>query len=198
MTAESLFVALGVSAGVIQLIGYGLYLVLNRSSTNTGSWLIWALSAFFDLFSYEYITGGDIIKNILPAVCALACVLTFLILLYRRQFGSPDRVDWYLVVADGAISALWWLSLLDGLTANLLLQATTLTAVIPMARGLLAGVDREHLLPWQLWFTAYVLHTLSVTTRLNHWSELAYPLTTACSCLIIITIEVRMKFKAGV
>jgi hypothetical protein len=172
---DSISNILGISAGVTQLVGYYVYVRVTNGHANTGSWLIWTLSAGVDLVSYDFVTGGDVYKNILPAACALACVVTFLILLFRGKFQKPDSTDWNIVGADSAISFVWWQAWVSGILANLMLQATTVASAIPMIRGMLSGQEQEDTRPWAIWTAAYVCHFVAVSMQLDHWSELAYP-----------------------
>ncbi|MDP2816497.1 MAG: hypothetical protein Q8O19_07445, partial [Rectinemataceae bacterium] len=67
---------LGFMAGAVQLIGYWVYNKGAGEKINTGSWSIWAIAGIVDLVSY-FVMTGDWVKNILPAVCAVAAVGTF-------------------------------------------------------------------------------------------------------------------------
>ena len=183
------FFILASLAGIIQLVGYWVYVRVNTNTVNCGSWLIWTLSAVVDLVSYVYVTDSNWPKNILPAACALACVCTFLYLLLRGKFNMPDKSEWAMVTGDTLISVAWWQNILSVVGANLMLQASTLFAAIPMIRGLIKGKEHEDVRPWLLWASAYLCHTAAVAIDLTKWYELAYPLAnlaTAVAVLIVI------------
>ncbi len=194
MDLTGLSVTFGVMAGVIQLIGYFVYLKLSKGKANTGSWLIWTLSAVVDLISYSYVTGGDIVKEILPAACALACVLTFSYLLIKGRFGKPDKADWFMIGADTAISIAWWQQIMNAIAANLMLQVSTVASAFPMVRGILKGKEKESLAPWVIWTTAYACHIVSVSTSLDRWEELAYPVANGfMNVAVIMAILYKLR-----
>lgn len=193
MSAGYISIILGIASGMIQLFGYVIYLKLNKGDTNAGSWLIWTLSAGIDLYSYDYITKGDLIKEILPITCAVACIVTFMCLLVRGHFRMPDKTDWRLISFDTLISIVWWQNLVSAIAANIMLQVTTLMSAVPMIRGIISGKEEENPIPWAIWSTAYMLQTGSVILRLDHWSELAYPVSNAISHLAILYAAVQMQ-----
>lgn len=191
-----LSVTFGVMAGVIQLVGYAVYVRLSNGHANTGTWLIWTLSAGVDLVSYDFITNSDLSKNILPAACATACVMTFTFLLVKGRFAKPDKTDCGMITADSAISIVWWLDVVTGITANLLLQATTLASALPMIRGLITGKEQERLLPWMLWTSAYIIHTGAVLLSLKHWSELVYPIVNVIMHGTVLVVAYKTRSPA--
>ncbi len=187
------FFILASLAGIVQLIGYWVYVRVSDGHVNTGSWLIWTLSAGIDLVSYLYVTDADWPKNILPAACALACVVTFLYLFVRGRFKMPDRTEWGMVTADSVISLAWWGNLLGVIGANLMLQASTLVSAVPMIRGMLSGKEREDVRPWAIWSTAYICHTAAIGLDLSHWSELAYPIANAIMNISVLGVAIKMR-----
>lgn len=184
---NQLSIILGVAAGVIQLTGYIVYLKVTKQA-NTGSWAIWTFGAILDLVSYIVLTG-DWVKNILPAVCAFACIYTFGYMLWKRRFGSPDAVDWTFFVLDSVITVVWW-RWATVVFANLLYQVSTLLSFVPMIRGQLRGTEKEHPFPWFIWTLAYGLFTASVALRLERWEELAYPVVHVVTHLAVMVIAV--------
>ncbi len=169
------FFFFGVMAGVVQLVGYWVY-VKGDTETNIGSWLIWTMSAAVDVYYFDYVTQSNFVKEILPAVCGIACIMTFLIMCARGRFGWPEMADWIFIGFDVTISLAWWLDLTDGLTANFLIQASTVISAIPMVRGIRNGKATEHQLPWLIWTLAYVLHLVTVLLELKSLHETLYPL----------------------
>ena len=187
------FFILASAAGIIQIIGYVVYVKVSEGPVNTGSWLIWTLSAGVDLVSYLYVTEVNWIKNLLPAACAIACVVTFLHLLFRGHLSWPDKSEWGMVVTDSVISVAWWTNLLTVIGANLMLQASTILSAIPMIRGLLLAKEREDYRPWALWSSAYFCHLMAVCLQLGHWSELAYPIANLIMNMAVMFVVIKLK-----
>jgi len=175
MDYYNLFFILATTAGIVQLFGYWIYVQSIDGKVNAGSWLIWTLSAGVDLISYLYVTEANWLKSILPAACALACIVTFLFLLTKGHFSMPDKSEWGMVAVDTVISLTWWAKILSVIGANLMLQASTLFSAIPMIRGLLSGKETEAVRPWAIWTLAYTIHTAAICLALDSWVELAYP-----------------------
>jgi len=176
-------VGFGVASGVVQLIGYWIYSQYS-SKINIGSWMIWTFGAFVELVSYYFMTEGDLVKIILPAACAVACILCFLTALVRRRFGWPDKVTWWFVGADVAIT-LVGLALHNATVANLLYQVSFALSLVPMLRGMMRDEEREHPFPWLVWSVAYGLFLTSVSLRTDwsdwrlwkDWLDVVYPTT---------------------
>lgn len=190
MSLEQFTLALGIAAGGFQLIGYYVYLRVTKNA-NTGSWAIWTFGAILDVISYASITD-DWVKNILPVVCALACIFTFCYLLKKGRFGWPDKVDWVFLTSDTAITIVWW-QWATAVVANLLYQASTVLSYIPMIRGQLSGREPEKPFPWVLWTIAYALYTASVALRLDSWEELAYPGVHLLTSVVVLWIALAKR-----
>lgn len=187
MVAIQLSVALGVMAGVVQLLGYFIYNRRSAEKINTGSWSIWALGGIVDLASYFVLTSGDWVINILPIVCCLAAISTFCYALIKKRFSWPDRADWLFVGVDGVVTIVWYFT--NAVTANLLYQISTVLSFIPMYRGQISGRENEQPLPWLIWTLAYALLVASVSLRSQRWEEMMYPLTHVVVCLIVVLIS---------
>ncbi len=167
-------VVLGILAGVIQLIGYGIY-AKRMGEVNTGSWLIWAIGGGIDLVSYIAVTDGDWVVNFLPAVCAFAAVAVFVYGLAMKKFKMPDRTEWVFVGADSVITVIWFYT--NAFLANLLYQVSNVASFYPMVRKMRSGTEKEDSLPWLVWTVAYATLTVAVLLRLHRWEELAYPVS---------------------
>jgi len=195
MLAIQFSVALGIMAGVVQLLGYWLYHKKAGGKVNTGSWLIWALGGSVDLASYFVLSGGDWIINILPIVCTLAALSTFVFCLVQRRFGWPDKTDWLFVGVDGVVTVVWYFT--NAVTANLLYQVSTVLSFIPMYRGQLSGREKEEPLPWLVWALAYTLLIASVSLRSGRWEELMYPITHVIVHLLVVLFALVKKQSRG-
>lgn len=186
-------IVLGFAAGAVQLYGYWVYNSRVGEKINTGSWSIWALAGIVDLMSYLAVTG-DWVVNILPAVCAMAAIGTFIYAIVRKQFSWPDRVDWLFVGADGVITVVWVFT--NAVFANLLYQVSAVSSFVPMWRGQLAGVEKEKPLPWLIWTLAYTLLTASVSLRQERWEEFAYPVSHVATHLVVAIIAI-LKLRSS-
>lgn len=187
MVAIQISVALGIFAGVVQLLGYWVYNKRSAGKINTGSWSIWVIGGTVDLVSYFVLTAGDWVVNILPIVCTLAAIGTFCYALVRRRFGWPDKIDWLFVGVDGVITVVWFFT--NVVVANLLYQVSTVLSFIPMYRGQISGREKEQPLPWLIWTLAYALLVASVSLRSQRWEEMMYPLTHVVVCLVVVLIS---------
>lgn len=185
MDIVTISIVLGFTAGAMQLYGYWVYNRVAGDKINTGSWSMWALAGVIDLASYFAVTG-DWVVNILPAVCALAAIGTFIYAYKRKRFSWPDKTDWAFVGADGAITVVWVFT--NAVFANLLYQANSALSFVPMCRGLLSGREKEKLLPWLVWTLAYSILMWSVLLRFHRWEELAYPVSHVATHLVVATI----------
>jgi hypothetical protein len=167
---------LGITAGVVQLVGYWVYNTRAGKHLNVGSWLIWAIGGLIDLASYAALTHGDFAKDFLPAVCALAAIVTFGYSIYKKRFGWPDKEDFKFLLGDGAITIVWYFT--TTVIANLLYQASAIVSFGPLLRDILSkNGKKEDPLAWAIWTIAYGLLAVSVVLRLNKWEEMAYPVT---------------------
>lgn len=193
MDIEQTSIALGISAGVVQLFGYWLYVRTMSDKVNAASWIIWTLGAFVDLASYIAITG-DWVVNILPAACAFACVLTCLYMVAKRKFGGLDLEGWTFLIVDGGITFLWYTEKLSAVVANVAYQGSTVASFYPLIKGQLNGKDdKEHWSPWFIWTIAYGLLTASVVLRLKGIEELFYPVSHVVLHLIVFMVALYVR-----
>ena len=183
---------LGLVAGALQIIGYILFVRLTKG-TNAGSWLIWTLGAGVDAWTYFLMTSGELAKNALPLACALACLVTFIVMMASRRLGWPDATDWFFVICDGIITYIWLSGSMDVVDANLWLQVSTVFSFIPILRAQLRGKDWEHPLPWFIWTVAYGMLTATVWLDLSRWEELAYPASHAVLHFAVFLVALVKK-----
>jgi hypothetical protein len=185
-------VVLGVTAGIVQFIGYWIYNKRMGQRINVGSWGIWLVGGTIDLVSYLFVSDGDWVVNVLPAVCALAAIVTFGHALTRKRFGWPDKLEWTFLSLDGLITVLWLMT--NALVANVLYQISNVASFVPLTRKLLSGKEQEDSLPWLIWTCAYSLLLMSVLLRLDNWVELAYPASHVAIHLVVFLVA---KWKEG-
>src|SRR3989344_2055367 len=123
----------GVSASLLQIIGYIFYLKkikLGRVRPNTASWSIWAFGSILETVSYIWVTG-DWVKNLLPIVCSISAVILFFYCLTRGHFGKISRLEWILIVMDCVAIFLWWWYH-SATYANLFLMFTAIVSFVPI------------------------------------------------------------------
>jgi hypothetical protein len=170
------------------------FLIYNQGNgkINTGTWLILALSDSVDFLSYFQMTGEDWLKNAIPVSFAIGSVVTFVIALGRRRFSWPDTHDWIVIGLDTLIT-LWWFVSSDETAANLLYQATTVLAFLPMYRGLRKGKEKETFLPWVLWTGAYCIFISTAAFNLARWEEMVYPIVGMLTHGIVIWFVLKDK-----
>lgn len=175
-------------AVVLTLAAFWIY-NQNGSKISTGTWIILAGGDSLDLASYFVMTESWW-KNAVPAAFAVASIITFGYALARKRFAWPDLFDWLIVGMDALITVMWW-QFTTATEANLLYQATTIVAFIPMYRGLLNGRETESLLPWVLWSLAFLLFIAAVISQLQTWEEAIYPAVGFLTHLMVVVIVLK-------
>lgn len=169
-------VFLAVLSGFLQLGGYFSYgreILSGRIKPNTASWSIWTFGALLESSSYIILTG-DLLKNILPAVCAICAIILFLFCLVRGRFKPLDRFEKIIVVADILTIIVWWFSR-SAFYANSLAILTAFISFIPILRHAWRDPRHEDATPWFIWTAAYTSQLLVVLARWEKWEDLFYP-----------------------
>lgn len=181
-------VAAGFIAVALLLSAFWLY-NRNGSKINTGTWVILAVGDSLDFASYSLMTETWW-KDMVPASFALASIITFGYALARKRFAWPDPFDWFIVIADLLITAIWVL-FMTATEANLLYQATSLIAFVPLYRGLLRGTEKETSLPWLLWSFSFLFFFISVMLQLEKWEEIVFPLVGLGTHFVVYILSTR-------
>jgi len=187
-------ISLGISAGLVQIAGYFLYvgkINIGRIKPNTASWTIWAFGAVLESASYVFVTG-DWVKNILPVACALSAVLIFMYCLRNGHFSNPSKFEWFLVFLDCiAIFVWWWYS--SAVYANFLLVITAVISFLPIVLHVWKDPTVEDAKPWFVWTLAYCIMSIVVIARWEKWEDLIYPAVFLVLHMIIgfLAIDVR-------
>ena len=136
--------------------------------------------------------SGDMVKDILPFACSVSCIVIFAAMVRRNGLGRLDRIDYAIIAADVAVTFIWFM--VGATEANLTLQLTEFISFIPLIRGVLRGTDKEEILPWAIWSTAYALMTTAVIMRWEKWEDVVYPVVSLVLC-VIMWIAVKKSKK---
>ncbi|HMO79085.1 MAG TPA: hypothetical protein PJ997_01105 [Candidatus Paceibacterota bacterium] len=153
---------------------------------NAASWFIWAYGSLLNFATYN-IMSGDMVKDILPFMCSVSCMVIFALMVYRNGIGRLDKIDYAIIASDIAVTFIWFL--IGATEANLTLQLTEFISFIPLIRGLLRGTDKEEILPWAIWSVAYTLMTVTVVIRWDKWQDVVYPVVAVVLHMTILVVS---------
>jgi len=188
-------IALGVLIGVIHLLGYWIYYRMSsqhkETNPNTASWSIWAIGSIVNLLTYASMSN-DWVKDILPAICSLACIVVYVGYLRQGKFKMPGLTD-ILIFSLDIVATIVWLVANSPLIGNMACQAGTVLSYIPIIRETMKNPQSERRSPWVLWSMAYVLDVILVIARWNQWGDVVYPATNLILCLIMAIIANRRR-----
>lgn len=204
MQPDSLFIV-GLIAGLLQLLGYILYLSIKKIDPNPMTWLMFSYGTVI-LTILEWDKEATMAELILPLVCSVLGMVVFLRCwlaavkkvhadsgkfhiwpsnlrpgdtLERISFGS----DLFITAGYVISSLLAASSLLDSSNREtaivLFLVLSNLSVIIeflPITKSTYKNPEKEHAAPWAVWACAYA--TLGVVTWTTHglWTSLMlYP-----------------------
>lgn len=182
---DYLALAIGVLAGLVQLAGYWQY---NEAMTShkdhdpsATSWFMWAIGGFVELVIFaglvekqaEEVTAARS-KEILPAVCAIVVIYTFIRIWRRERSLDISRKDWTIIGFDTALVA-FYVATKNVYVANLLLIPDMVVSFWPTLRDTWRKPASEHPKPWLTWTVAYGLLTFVVILEWESAWELIYP-----------------------
>ena len=186
-------IALGVLIGVIHLLGYWIYYrassLHKETNPNTASWSIWAFGSVVNLLTYASMSN-DWVKDILPAVCSLACIVVYIAYLQQGKFKMPGLTD-ILIFSTDIAATIVWLVAKSPLIGNMSCQAGTVLSFIPIIRDTMKDSKDEEPLPWIIWSIAYALDVVLVIARWKQWGDVVYPIT--CLALSITMAIIANK-----
>lgn len=201
----NLLIQIAILSGLIQLVGYWIYVrktMSGRIRPNTSMWLMWAFGSSVDLWAYGDLTRWDLAKDLLPAVCAITAVVVFLICLKRGKFKRLEPHEWALVCVDLAVTYIYVVSR-DPVLATVFFQVSTVLGFVWTVREVYAEPKKEHATPWAFWTLAYLLQTYIVFASGKTdtwWAEFLYPTVNLFlhGLVGILAIDtIRKKNKAG-
>ena len=173
---DNLALTLGVLAGLVQLAGYWQY---NKAMSHAGhkpnaaSWFMWGIGGVTELVVYSSLVK-DRSKEILPAVCAVVVIITFVRIWWRDRTLNMDCHDWIVVGFDALVVVFWFVTK-NPFAANALLGIDMFLSFIPIIGSTYRNPASEHPHPWATWTIAYSLLTLVVILQWENSWELIYP-----------------------
>ncbi len=184
-------------SGVFILLGYFVYnrgIFLGTCRPNAVSWGVWTMTSVINLTSYFVITD-DVLKVGMSAVSTLACLLTFIFLLGKRNCAPLSFVE-KITLGIGIISALAWWQFHSAVSGNLILQSAIIAGFISTYQSIWKNPQRESLVAWAFFTLAYAsLATTVVLCGNGSLPELAYPfLGLALHFASAFLIVVRRRF----
>lgn len=187
-------VLLVVIACLFQIKGHIEYNKDLEIEPNTSAWTIWALTSLVDAWNYSEMTG-DMQKNALPLVCALGCLITWVICLYRGRFKRL-KLEQYLsfVLCGGALIVWKRFDLVK--ESNIILQVDNLISFLPIIYSVLKNPRNERPAPWMWWTVSYGVGTAVVLLRYQQWQDLLFPLICMALHFTVGTLSLRKSLTS--
>ena len=180
---NTISIILGILIGVAHLSGYWIYYRISslhkETSPNTASWSIWAFGSVINLLTYSSLSN-DWVKDILPAVCSVCCIVVFASYFRQGKFERLGFAD-ILIFSIDIVATIVWLIVDSPLVGNLACQFGTVLSFIPIIRETVKDPKKEKPLSWIIWSFAYGLDVILVIMRWNQWGDVVYPAT----CLVL-------------
>ncbi len=197
LSSISVLLLLGIIAGILQVIGYIIYILHEDIDPNPVTWFMFAYGTAI-LTILEWDAHATVPELILPVVCAvLAIVVSFRCWLKARKINPhkwwpedwwPDNTwerwsfisDIFITIAYVSVWALvaWAIIPTEYLYEAVLLflflsNLSTFPSFYPILRSTYLNPHKEHWSPWAVWAIAYGI--LGIVTFITHGS-LFHPL----------------------
>ena len=169
-------ILLGVSAALLHGFAYFLY---NRqvksgdSIPNAASWSVWAFLSILNAASYQGI-NGDWVASLQFMMGSVACLLTFLYVMFIGKFSKLTKKEWGFLVA-GFFAVFIWYTFQNAAYANLIVLGAFLVSAYPTFEGVLKDPNKETPLSWKLWTIAFTLTTINLFIRDGSTIEFVTP-----------------------
>jgi len=212
---------LGIIAGLLQLLGYYLYLTDEHIDPNPVTWFMFAYGTLV-LAVLEWDIDATFAELILPTVCGILAIVVSVKCWRKARTINPNRwwpEDWWPedfwdrfsfagdVLITLAYIAAWGLATFAVLSVAgrewavvaflFLSNLSTFPAFYPILHSTYEKPEREHWLPWAIWAVAYSL--LGLVTYLTHgelWHALMfYPLSNAVLHAMVSVVALRKYVK---
>ena len=191
---------LGTLAGITQFLGYVVYVIIalkGKIKPNSSSWTMWTYGNILLTGTYINMVSSMSLK-ILPAICAISCVITWLILISKGKFEKMKWYEWYILGLDIAIGIFWFFSK-DSKFAHLLIDGTAFISFIPITIEVYKHPEDENPLPWFIWSLAYCfLFVTTMEKELKHIEEVIYPAMYTIFHFIIAILSGQREQKSPI
>ncbi len=188
---------LGIIAGLLQALGYLLYItksLKDEVEPNPTTWLMFAYgTTLLTVLECNSSAGWEVL--ILPVTCAVMGVVVAVICALRGTLKYPeeraDKLSFGFDIVLTILYVLAWYFRKSGMLTDhetqiaimvflIASNAGAFTAFTPILRETYRNPAHEHFAPWVVWTLAYV--SLGAATYLEHgmWSDLMlYPVINA-------------------
>jgi hypothetical protein len=182
-----------VIACALQIKGHVEYNKDLEIEPNTTAWTIWGLTSLIDTWNYSEMTG-DMYKNALPIVCALGCLTTWALCLFRGRFKKLVFENYLSFLLCGGALIVWKeFDLVK--ESNMILQVDNVISFLPIIYGVIRNPKAERPAPWMWWTASYALGTVVVLMRYQQWQDLLFPLGSMVLHCIVGALSLRKKLK---
>jgi len=209
----------GLLAGLLQLLGYVLYLRNEDIEPEPVTWFMFAYGTLI-LGVLEWDASATLPELILPTVCGLLAVVVSYRCWRRARILNPTKwwpEDWWpedvwdrfsfvgdIVITVGYVAA-WFLAATAFLSIEsreyavlaflFLSNLSTFPSFYPILNSTWKHPEREHWLPWTIWALAYfVLAIVTYNTHSTIWHPLMlYPLSNVAMHALVAVFALRKK-----
>ena len=216
ISSESLLL-FGVTAGLLQLLGYILYLSIQHIDPNPVTWFMFAYGTAI-LTVLEWDAHATLPELILPTVCAVLAVVVSVRCWLRARKIDPTRwwpEDWWpedkwerwsfitdILITVGYVTA-WtlvaWMLIpsqyfyITVLIFLFLSNISTFQSFSPLLKETYLYPHKEHWAPWALWAIAYaILGFVTYSTHGNMMHPLMfYPVSNAIMHGLVAYLSVQ-------
>lgn len=189
---------LGTLAGVLQLVGYIIYIYFvfyKNIKPNASSWIMWTYGNL--LLTGSYISATEnLSQQILPAVCGISCVITCIIFVIGGKFEKLDITE-KIVLSIDILIGIFWIYSKNSEWVNILVDGTAIISFVPIIRNTYKNPEEEHFLPWLVWTSAYVLLLIvAIQSHSNNpFLDIFYPASYATYHLLIALFALKQAKK---
>lgn len=215
----SVLLLLGICAGILQVIGYIIYILHDDIDPNPVTWFMFAYGTAI-LTILEWDMDATIPELILPATCSVFAIYVSLRCWVHARRRDPSKwwpEDWWpsdriqqasfisdILITIGYVS-IWAFVAFGTLTPEtkllavfwflLLSNLSTFPAFYPIIHETYKYPEKENYLPWFVWSAAYGL--LGLVTYLSHYELLSllmlYPVSNAILHAVVGIVALRKK-----
>jgi len=151
------------------------------------------MATILNMASYFAMTG-DILKNSLPLVSSVACLVTFIFVLCKKNSARLSLTDMAIFcLGMASVFAWWWFK--SATCANMILQFAIFIAFIPTYRSVWKNPMNENPVPWMIFSLAYMMLSVTVILRWHGNNfDLVFPLLGfVLHCALTFLIMLRRK-----